>query len=56
MSLNLHKDELVMKYLMDEYKFRNPPQVEIKKALRVKYEWEDTKLQIVNELMQLRRK
>jgi CRP-like cAMP-binding protein len=39
-ELGISRDERIMRSLLDDWKFRNPPTSEIRKKLQVKYEWE----------------
>ncbi len=39
-ELGILKDERIMKSLLDDWKFRNPPPQEINKRFQAKYEWE----------------
>lgn len=47
---NVHLDEAVMAALLDDWKFRNPPVGEVKKAFQTKYEWEISKKFLLKKL------
>lgn len=49
-ELGIPRDEKIMRSLLDDWKFRNPPQSEIRKKVQVKYEWEIRKQAILQDL------
>lgn len=51
-ELGIPRDEKIMRSLLDDWKFRNPPASEIRKKFQVKYEWEARKKQILHEMKQ----
>lgn len=48
--LNIHRDEVIMRCLRDDWKFRNPPHREIIKQLQERYSWERRKGQILHHM------
>lgn len=49
-KLGIAKDQYIMKFLLDDWKFRNPPTSEIKKKFQKKFEWEFQKEEIMNDI------
>jgi CRP-like cAMP-binding protein len=49
-ELGISRDEKIMRALLDDWKFRNPPPAEIRKKFQVKYEWEAKKEAILSDL------
>jgi CRP-like cAMP-binding protein len=49
-ELGIPRDEKIMRCLLDDWKFRNPPTSEIRKKFKVKYEWEIKKQEILTDL------
>lgn len=49
-ALGIHRDRRIMRSLMDDWKFRNPPQAEILKQLRERYKWEKRKGNILKSM------
>ncbi len=49
-ELGIPRDEKIMRCLLDDWKFRNPPVSEIRKKVQVKYEWEIKKKAILQDL------
>ena len=50
-ELGIPRDEKIMRSLLDDWKFRNPPPSEIRKKFQVKYEWEVKKKSILRDLI-----
>lgn len=54
-QFNIQQDSAVMNALLDDWKFRNPPAEEVKKAFQVKYEWQINKKYVLKTLKASRR-
>jgi CRP-like cAMP-binding protein len=48
-EMGIMEDTRIMRSLLDDWKFRNPPSTEIFKALQKKYSWERRKMKIMNQ-------
>jgi CRP-like cAMP-binding protein len=49
-ALGIHRDQQIMNCLMDDWKFRNPPQHEILKQLRERFKWGKKKENIMKSM------